>query len=150
MEEALTPMQRAHRRFVSGRPPITPQNTPLGAVALATAQRKRLAEILVKEKGLKDPRITSMAVVIRLVPPLGERLADTILVDEGQESKAIAFLEQYRGRFDYVIAGLLFAVLDGGEKRFLPYPIDRTPEGEAAIVWGLERQLQRKPLKEVN
>ena len=150
MEEALTPMQKAYRRFVSGRPPAAPKNTPLRAVTLATDQRKRLAEILAGEKGLKDPRITSMAVVIRFVPPLRERLADTILVEEGKESKAIAFLEQYVTKFKFAIAGVLFAVLEDTEKRFLPYPIERTPEGEAAMVWSLERQLKRTPQREVN
>src|SRR5271166_2744019 len=99
MEAALTPMQRAYRKFLSGKPPAEPKNTPLSAVTLATEQRKRLAEILAREEGLNNPRITSMAVVIRFTDAPPDRLADAIPVEEGKEGQAIAFLETYGNRF---------------------------------------------------
>jgi hypothetical protein len=151
MEKTLTPMQRAYRQFLSGRPPANPKNTPLGAVALATEQRKRLADIL-SEQLLKAARITSMAVVIRFVPPVPETPADTILVEEGKEGRAIAFLEAYGAKFkrSFVITGLQFAVRDGMEKRFFAYPIERTPEGEAALLWSCNRQTSGNARKGMN
>jgi hypothetical protein len=147
MEEALTPMQRAARRFNSGRPPAPPKNTPLGAVLLATEQRTRFARILESERGLKNPRITSLAVVIRFARPADPNvLADAILVEEGKESKALAFLEMYGEKLkrDFIVVGLQFAVQDASEKRLVAYPIDRTPEGEAALVWSCQRQSSGK------
>jgi hypothetical protein len=151
MEKRLTRMQKAYRKFLSGKPPASPKNTPLGAVVLATEQRKRLADLLNKEK-VKGARITSMGVVIRFVPAVPDTPADFILVEEGKESQAIASLEQYGAKFkrDFVIAGLLFAVQDGKEKRPFAYPIERTPEGEGAVIWSYERQMQRKPHKDAN
>lgn len=152
MEKALTPMQRAYRKFLSGKPPATPKNTPLGAVTLAIEQRKRLASILAEQQ-LKTARITSMAVVIRVAQAVSEAAADTVPVEEGKEWQAIAFLEQYRAKFgrEFVIAGLQFAVQDGKkEKRFFAYPIDRTPEGEAALAWSCNRQVSGRARKGMN
>ena len=64
MEEVLTPMQKAYRKFLSGKPPDSPKNTPLGAVMLATEQKKRLTDLLKNER-VKGARITSTGVVIR-------------------------------------------------------------------------------------
>ncbi len=141
MEQSLTPMQKAYRQFLSGRPPATPKNTPLGAVALATEQRQRLTDILAEQR-LKDARITSMAVVIRFVPSVPETPADAIPVEAGKEGQAISLLEEYGKKFkrSFVIAGLQFAVQDRKEKRFFAYPIERTPEGEAALLWSCNRQ----------
>lgn len=151
MEEVLTPIQRAYRKFLSGRPPATPKNTPLGAVALATEQRQRLTKILADE-GLVRAHIVGMAVVVRFNPPVPETPSDTILVEEGKEGSAIAFLEQYGAKYrrPFVIAGLLFTVKDDQEKRFFVYPIERTPEGEQALLWSAKRQTQRKPHKAAN
>jgi hypothetical protein len=142
MERALTPMQRAVRRFNSGRPPATPKNTPLGAVMLATEQRKRFAEILAAEKGAKHPRITSMGVVIRFPNPDPNALADFILVEEGEEGQAKALLEMYgaKSKGEFTIAGLQFGVQDGKEKRQVAFPIDRTQKGEEALLWSCLRQ----------
>jgi hypothetical protein len=151
MEKALTPMQKAYRKFLSGKPPAAPKNTPLGAVTLATEQRKRLADILGKEK-VKGARITSIGVVIRFVPPVPGAPADFIIVEEGKEGQAIMSLEQYATKFKrtFVIAGLLFAVQDSKEKRPFAYPIERTPEGDAAVLWSYERQIQRVPHRGTN
>lgn len=145
MEKTLTPMQRAYRQFLSGRPPGLPKDTPLAAVSVAIKQRQRLADILGRQH-VKGARITSMGVVIRIVPPVPEAPADFVLVEEGREGQAITFLEQYGAKFkrNFVIAGLLFAVQDGKEKRAFPYPIERTAEGEAALMWSFERQIQKK------
>lgn len=141
MENSLTPIQKAYRKFLSGKPPVTPKNSPLGAVTLATEQRNRLARILKDEK-LKA-RITGTAVVIRFVPPSRDVPADTIPVEENKEGQAIALLEVYGTKFkrQFVISGLMFTVLDGKEKRFFAYPIERTPEGEAALLWSCQRQV---------
>jgi hypothetical protein len=143
MEAVLTPMQRAYRRFLSGKPPAEPKNSPLSAVTLATEQRKRLSDILASEAGLKNPRITSMAVVIRFNDPPPNLLADAILVEEGKEGQAIAFLETYCNRFKrtFIISGLQFAVQDGKEKRLFAYPVERTPEGKRALEWSCNRQI---------
>lgn len=83
-----------------------------------------------------------MAVVIRFNDPRPNALADAILVEEGKESQAISNLEMYGANFKrkFIIAGLQFAVQDGTEKRFFAYPIDRTQEGEAALLWSCQRQ----------
>jgi hypothetical protein len=145
MEEKLTPMQKAARWFLSGKPPVTPKNTPLGAVTLATEQRARLSKILTDPKvGLKNPHVTSAAVVIRIPHAPNPNLpADTILVVEGKEGQAVRDLEMYADvcKCEFIIAGLLFAVQDDGEKQFLGYPIERTPEGQAAVRWSWERQM---------
>jgi hypothetical protein len=146
MEKSLTPMQKAYRKFLSGKPPVTPKNTPLGAVALATEQRQRLAGILAEE-GLKAARVTGVAVVIRFVPSVPDALADTIPVEEGKEGQAVATLETYGAKFkrSFEIVGLHFAVQDGRkEKRLFSYPIERTPEGHAALQWSHTRQSSGK------
>jgi hypothetical protein len=151
MEQSLSPMQRAYRKFLSGRPPAAPKNTPLGAVTLAAEQRKRLANILAAE-GVRGSRITSMAVVIRLVDPRPGLPADAIPVEDGKESQAISALEMYGAKLkkDFIIAGLQFAVQDAKEKRFFAYPIDRTPEGEAALLWSCQRQSSGAIRKDTN
>lgn len=146
MESTLTPMQKAYRHFLSGKPPERPKDTPLAAVALATEQRARLADILVKQ-GLKDARITSMAVVIRFVPAVPKTPADAIPVVEGKEGEAISLLAMYGETFkrEFVIAGLQFGVQDGKkEKRMFTYPIERTPEGQQALLWSQQRQSSGK------
>lgn len=147
MEKSLTPMQKAYRQFLSGRPPATPKNTPLGAVALATEQRQRLTGILAEQR-LKDAGITGVAVVVRYLRPAPNAPANTILVEEGKEGQAVASLEESSVRRAFVIAGLLFTVRDGKEKRFFAYPIERTPEGEAALLWSCNRQSE--PRKKMN
>jgi len=113
---------------------------------LATEQRKRLSKILAEEKGVVDGRITSMGVVIRFTPPVPNIPADTVLVKENMEGQAVAHLETYGSKFkkEFVVAGLLFAVQDSIEKRFFAYPIERTPEGEAALLWSSQRQSSGK------
>jgi hypothetical protein len=150
MEKSLTPTQRAYRRFLSGRPPAMPKNTPLGAVTLATEQRERLAAILKDEA--KTARIQGTAVVIRFTPTVPDTPADSILVEEGKEGQAIAFLEMYGKKFkrEFVIAGLQFNVQEGKKCTFFVYPIERTPEGEAALLWSAQRQMQRAPQKDKN
>jgi hypothetical protein len=149
MEKKLTPMQKAYRKFLSGKPPAAAKNTPLGAVTLATEQRKRLADIL-KREHVKGARITSMGVVIRFVPPAPAFPAECIIVEEGKEWQALQYLEQYATKRDFVIAGLLFAVQDAKEKRPFGYPIERTPEGQAAVLWSYERQISGKVRRALN
>ena len=145
-------MQRAYRKFLSGKPPDTPKNTPLGAVTLATEQRKRLAGILAGVEGLKQSRITGMAVVIRFTDTRSKVLADAITVEEGKEGRAVATLEMYGAKFkrDFIIAGLQFAVQDVTEKRFFAYPIERTPEGKAALLSSCQRQSSGEIRKGIN
>jgi hypothetical protein len=151
MEKTLTPLVKALRRFSAGRPPENPPNTPLGAVMMLTEQRKRLETVLSAEK-VRHPRITSMGVVIRIVPAVPGGLADTILVKDGKEGEAIQQLEEYRRvtKRDFVISGIVFAVEGSGEKRPFAYLIERTPEGKAALEWSWDRQLKRTPRKSMS
>jgi hypothetical protein len=152
MEMNLTPMQRAYRKFLSGRRPDVPKNTPLGAVTLATEQRKRLTKILADEKKLKQPRITSMAVVVRFTDARPNALAAAILVEDGKEGQAISTLEMYgaKRKREFIIAGLQFAVQDATEKRFFAFPIEYTPEGKAALLWSCQRQTSEEIRKGIN
>ena len=136
-------MQKAYRHFLSGKPPETPKNTPLAAVSLATEQRQRLEEILGKHE-VKDARITSVAVVVRF-PSAPELPADVILVEEGKTGQAIAQLEAYGSGLKvkrlFIISGLHFAIQMGTkEKRLFTFPIERTPEGHAALMGSHNRQ----------
>ena len=140
MEQALTPMQKAYRRFISGRPPAVPKNTPVGAVSLAISRRKKLAEILASEEGMKNSRITSTAVVVRPAKPIPGALADTVPVEEGKEGQAISTLETCSAHREFIITGLQFAIQDAGEKRLFAYLIERTPEGIEALAWSCQRQ----------
>ena len=151
MEKSLTPLVKAFRRFAAGKPPENPPDTPLSAVMALTEQRKRLEKALSAEK-VKDASITSMAVVVRVIPPIAGALADTILVKEGRESEAIQELEHYRRmtKREFVISGIMFAVEGGGEKRPFAYSIERTPEGKTALAWAWERQLKRTPRKNMS
>lgn len=149
MQDSLTPLVKALRRFAAGRPPANLPNTPLGAVMLLTEQRKRLENALSAEK-VKAARITSMGVVIRISPPVPDAPpADFVLVKEGKESEAIQALEQHSRTLkrDFVISGIMFAVEGSGEKRPFAYLIERTPEGKAALDYSWERQLKRTPRK---
>ena len=145
MEKTLTPMQRAYRQFLSAGPPVFQKTRLLPLYPLPSSSAERLADILGRQH-VKGARITSMGVVIRIVSPVPEAPADFVLVEEGREGQAITFLEQYGAKFkrNFVIAGLLFAVQDGKEKPAFPYPIERTAEGEAALMWSFERQIQKK------
>ena len=119
---------------------------------LLTEQRKRLEKALTDENA-KGARITSMAVVIRFTPPpRSDRPADTIIVQEGKEGEAIQQLSEYGAKFKlrFVIAGVMFAVLHGKEKRPFAYLIERTPEGKAALEFAWEQQLQRAPRKNMS
>jgi hypothetical protein len=134
MEKSLTPMQKALRKFGAGRPPVPPKNTPMAAVSLVIEQRERLLQKL-QDSGLKNPRITSAAIVVR---PTSEATPSALLVVEGRESEAVAFLERIAGRF--VIVGPMFAVQDDSDKMPFALLIERTPGGQAALKAAMQRQ----------
>jgi hypothetical protein len=113
---------------------------------LVSEQRKRLENVLADER-LKGARITSAAVVIRVLSP-STVPADTILVKEGNEGEAVQLLQQYP--VDFSVVGVMFAVKDGQEKRPFARLIDYTPEGRAALAWAWERQLKRTPRKNMS
>ena len=143
MEATLTPMQRAYRKFLSGRPPATPANTPLAAVNLATEQRARLEKFLQASDGFSTvPQVTSTAVVVRYASTEPtDALANAIPVRAGDEGVALQTLQTtstLTGGF--VIVGLLFGVrIDEGVQP-VAYPIERTDTGLAALRYSLERQ----------
>jgi len=146
MEESLTPMARALRKFSAGRPPIRTKDTPLGAVFLAVEQRDRLTKILASEEGLEHPRITAAAIVGRLDVTGSDTAIENefITIEEGKESAAVAFLEDYRVYgHKFTLSGLMFAVRAGKEARLFSYRIERTPEGDAVLKLAEEQLLNR-------
>jgi hypothetical protein len=136
MENSITPLTRALRRFSAGKPIGRPVDTPLGAVLLATEQRQRLRGILENEKDIQSPRITRAAITIRLraagVPVAFDD--GPILVEKGTESEAVRELEGYlKCGHSFTLSGLLFVVEAGDETRVFQYRIERTAEGDAAL-----------------
>jgi hypothetical protein len=135
MEDSLSPLTRALRRFGVGKPMARPTDTPLGAAVLAVEQRERLRGILASGEGLESPSILHTAITVLLVnsgTPVA--LDDLILVEEGAESEAVAFLEAYlKCGHRFTVAGLSFVVQSGDEMRVFQYRIERTAEGDAAL-----------------
>ena len=144
-------MQRVYRKFLSGRPPAAPKNTAIGAITLATQQRYRLRRLLDADQDMSAAQITGVAVVIRIAGGEPSALADTIVVQEGREGEALSMLQQYGEQMgvEFSIAGLIFAGQEGKTKMQFAYPIDRTPEGEAALLWSCQRQSSGVPAQAV-
>lgn len=138
MEASLSPLQKIHRRFAAGRPPNLVSLSALTAVKAASDQLARLKGIIEREGMSEDAEVKTSALVVRALDLPGG-LADTILVVPGKESETVALLESYP--YGYVVAGLMFAVLNEGKMALLTYLIERTPEGAAALKWSFDRQM---------
>ncbi len=151
MERSLSPMQKVYRKFLSGRPPAAPKNTPLAAVSLALDQKARL-ERLLEAENISGARVRAVGVVVRLAVPASDALADSIPVRDGKEGDALATLQRYGAcgvAFD--IAGLIFDTQDGEQPPVLfAFPIDRSQEGEAALVYACNRQRSQALKHSVN
>jgi hypothetical protein len=132
MEQKLTPFQRAARKFLSGRP-AAPPTTPLGGLNAAADQTLRLVKILETCGG----KVFGVHIVLRA--PNSSR-AGTVPIDPEQEHKALEELGQYC-KWNFTIAGLLFAVEDADGRHCLGYPLDRTNEGRAAVQDAFNRQM---------
>jgi hypothetical protein len=147
MENSLTPLTRAVRRFSAGKPIGRTKDTPLGAVLLATEQRERLRGILDNEEGIESPIITHAAIAVRLQAP-GVPVAfddGPILVKEGTESEAVRELEaQLKCGNKFTVSGLTFVVQAGAEVRVFQYRIERTSEGDAALRLAGEKLIQTR------
>lgn len=142
MDEALTPLTRALRRFGAGKPVARPKETPLGAVLLATEQRERLRRILESERDIESHCITHAAITIRLESPgvIGAFDDGPYFVTEGTESAAVKELENILAcGHRFIVSGLTFVVQTGTETRVFEYRLDRTPEGEAALCLTKEK-----------
>lgn len=147
MEDSLTPLTRALRRFGAGKPVTRSKDTPLNAVLLASEQRERLRGILDSEEGLESPRITHAAIAIRLkAPGVPIEFDDApIEVVEGTESEAVQYLEgQIKCGNGFTVSGLTFVVEAGADVRVFQYRLDRTPEGASALRLAGEKVLRRK------
>jgi len=147
MENSLTPLTRAFRKFGAGKPIGRTSDTPLGAVLLATEQRERLRRILDNESGIQNPTITVVAIVVRL-EALGASAAfddGPILVEEGAESEAVRYLEgQLNCGNKFTVAGLSFVVEAGDETRVFQYRVERSTGGDAALKNASETLIQRR------
>jgi hypothetical protein len=135
MESSLVPLTKALRRFSAGQPMGRAIDTPLAAVVLADQQRERLRGILDSEEGLESPSIVHTAIAVLLENSgMPVALDDLILVEEGAESEAVAFLEAYlKCGHKFTVAGLSFVVQSGDEMRVFEYRIERTAEGDAKL-----------------
>ena len=146
MEENLTPLARALRKFTAGKPPAYPKDTPLAVVLLATEQRERLKRILAAED-IENPRVTCTAIAVRLETPGSPVALDDgpIEVAEGAESGAVAWLEEHlKCGNKFTISGLTFVVQTGPDVRVFQYRIERTPEGDAAMKSAGEKLIPRR------
>jgi hypothetical protein len=150
MEETITPLARAMRRFSAGKPAF-PKNTPLAVVSSATEQRERLRQKLDSEPGLDSPQIEAVAIILQLDNPglmaMDEPLEDApLIVEEGTESEAVAYLEDHlKCGNTFAVSGFLFVVRSGDEKRVFTYKVARTPEGDAALNLASERLIPKGP-----
>lgn len=135
MEESLTPLMRALRKFSAGKPGSLPE-TPLEAVRLAVEQRDRLARILADEDGVERPKILMTAIVVRFEVARSRATIDDdpILIEPGKESAAVSELEAYRDcGHRFRISGFVFVVRVGNKKHRFNYRVERTPEGDEVL-----------------
>jgi hypothetical protein len=146
MENSLTPLARALRKFCAGKPISRANNTPLGAVTLAAEQRERLRKILENDKDIQSPSITHAAVTVLLeAPGVAVPFDDLVLVEEGTESEAVRFLEAHiECGNTFTVAGLSFVVQAGDATRVFQYRVERTPDGDAALRLTGEKLIQRR------
>jgi hypothetical protein len=133
MDESLSPLARALRKFNAGRPTKQPVDTPLGAVVLAVEQRDRLARLL-KDEGVEAHLSTQ--IITRHTTPgiIGDYPEDTV-VNEGAVHTALGELEAYVQRGDhFTVSGLTFAIVTESDAEVVTYTLERTPEGHAALL----------------
>jgi hypothetical protein len=132
MDESLTPLARALRKFNAGRPTKQPFDTPLGAVMLAVDQRDRLARLL-KDEGVEADLTTQIITQLRL-PGSGAFTEDTA-VNEGAVWTAVKELEFYvQQGGHFTVLGLTFGIETESGEDVVTYTLERTPEGQAALL----------------
>lgn len=131
MDDSLSPLARALRKFNAGRPAKQAVDTPLGAVVLAVEQRGRLNGLLA-EAGATLSR--TIIVIEATVPGIAVPVQDWIDVAEAAESDAVAFLEDTnRSGYTFVVTGLKFVVVSDGGETVVDYAVLRTAEGREAL-----------------
>jgi hypothetical protein len=152
MQNALTPIMRAQRQFVTGRPSMAEVKTPLAAVSFATEQHDRLLRIL-SEKGIRDAKVTSAGIVVRFPAPVpGGAVADTLSFKPASAHETLKMLEIYGKRYrrEFVVAGALFVVRAGQEKALFRRFADGSEASRTAVLWAIDRQSRRVPQKGTN
>jgi hypothetical protein len=133
MDESLSPLARALRKFNAGRPTKQPVDTPLGAVVLAVEQRDRLARLL-KDEGVEAHLFTQI-VTRHSIPGSSAMLTEDTAVIEGTTHTAVKELElhvQNGNRF--TVLGLVFAIETDSRADVVTYTLERTPEGQATLL----------------
>jgi hypothetical protein len=133
MDESLTPAARALRKFNAGRPAKQAVDTPLGAVVFAAEQMERL-ERLLKDEGVEA--YISTTLISRHATPgiIGDYVEDTA-INQGSLHTALREMEFYAQRGDrFVVSGLVFAIETDGLADVVTYTLERTPEGQAALL----------------
>ena len=131
MDESLSPLSRALRKFNAGRPSKQEVDTPLGAVVLAVEQRERLA-VLLAEVGVSLSR--TIIVIEATLPGMGVPMQVWADVDAGCESSTVKFLEEHsQDGNSFGVSGLKFVVQGEGGHSVVDYAVNRTPEGRKAL-----------------
>ena len=144
MEESLTPLARALRRFNAGKPLKQLKDTPLAIVVLAVEQRDRLANFLAGEEGVESPKITATNIVGLLkVQGSTTPLVEHVEIEDGKESEAVAWLEAHRNYgHKFRTSGFVFVIRVGRKEHIVSYRVERTPEGDAVLKI-IEMRLER-------
>jgi hypothetical protein len=133
MDESLSPLARALRKFNAGRPTKQAVDTPLGAVVLAVEQRDRLARLL-KDEGV-EAHLSTQIVTRHSTPGIIGDYPEDTAVNEGAVHTALRELEFYVQRGDrFTVSGLVFAVATENDADVVTYTVERTPEGHAALL----------------
>jgi hypothetical protein len=133
MDESLTPVARALRKFNAGRPTKQPVDTPLGAVVLAVEQRDRLARLL-KDEGI-EAHISTQIITRHITPGSSAARPEDIAVNEGATHTAVRELEFYVQQGErFTVSGLVFAIKTESGADVVTYTLERTPEGHAALL----------------
>ena len=134
MDESLTPVARALRKFNAGRPTKQPVDTPLGAVVLAVEQTDRLARLL-NDEGV-EAHISTQIITRHPMPGSSAVFTEETAVNEGATHTAVKELElhvQNGNRF--TVLGLVFAIeTESDADNVVTYTLERTPEGQAALL----------------
>lgn len=133
MDESLSPLARALRKFNAGRPTKQAVDTPLGAVVLAVEQLERLARLL-KDEGV-EAHISTQIITRHKTPGIIGTCTEDTVVNEGSVHTAVRELEFYVERGDhFTVLGLTFAIETEGAADVVAYTLERTPEGHAALL----------------
>ena len=133
MDDSLTPLGRALRKFSAGRPTKQSVDTPLGALVLAVEQRDRLSRLL-KDEGI-EAQLSTQIITRHKLPGVSVAHTENTVVNEGALHTAVRELEFHvQQGHHFTVLGLTFSIETENDADIVTYTLERTPEGQAALL----------------